>query len=50
MFYGQGGKDKLPAAPFTFLDEDKNGTNPKMDVRDANGQKVAGESRRRGTA
>ena len=39
MFYGQGGKDKQPVAPFTFLDEDKNGTNPKMDVRDANGKK-----------
>ena len=39
MFYGQGGKDKMPVAPFTFVDEDKNGTNPKMDVRDANGKK-----------
>lgn len=39
LFYGQGGKDKQPAPPFTFLDEDKNGTNPKMDVRDAKGKK-----------
>lgn len=39
LFYGQGGKDKQPASPFTFLDEDKNGTNPKMDVRDGNGKK-----------
>lgn len=39
LFYGQGGKDKQPVAPFTFLEEDLNGTNPKMDVRDANGKK-----------
>ncbi len=39
LFYGQGGKDKQPAAPFVFLEEDDNGTNPKMDVRDANGKK-----------
>ncbi len=39
LFNGQGGKDKMPAAPFVFVEEDKNGTNPKMDVRDANGKK-----------
>lgn len=39
LFYGQGGKDKQPVAPFTFLEEDMNGTNPKMDVRDADGKK-----------
>lgn len=36
LFYGQGGRDHQPAAPFVFLEEDSNGTNPKMDVRDAN--------------
>ena len=36
LFYGQGGKDKQPKPPFTFLSEDTNGTNPKFDVRDAN--------------
>ncbi|MGI4854831.1 MAG: hypothetical protein ACRYF4_12390 [Janthinobacterium lividum] len=39
LFYGQGGKDHQPEAPFTFVKEDRNGTNPKMDVRDANGKK-----------
>jgi hypothetical protein len=39
LYAGQGGPDKMPQAPFTFEGEDKNGTNPKMDVRDANGKK-----------
>jgi hypothetical protein len=39
MFYGQGGKDGQPIAPFKFIDEDTNGTNPKFDVDDANGRK-----------
>ncbi|MGI4757097.1 MAG: hypothetical protein ACRYGF_09640 [Janthinobacterium lividum] len=39
LFCGQGGKEKQPQGPFTFLQEDENGTNPKMDVRDANGKK-----------
>lgn len=39
MFYGPGGQDGQPAAPFTFISEDMNGTNPKFDVRDANGTK-----------
>jgi len=36
---GQGGKSKAPAEPFTFLDEETDGTNPKFDVRDARGKK-----------
>jgi hypothetical protein len=39
LYYGEGGKDGQPAAPFTFEAEDKHGTNPKFDVRDANGKK-----------
>lgn len=38
LFYGPGGKnDQPPVGKFTFLKEDLNGTNPKFDVRDANG-------------
>jgi hypothetical protein len=39
LLYGLGGDDGQPKPPFTFLDEDKNGSNPKFDVRDANGTK-----------
>lgn len=39
LYYGQGGKDGEPAPPFTFEGEDKHGTNPKFDARDANGKK-----------
>jgi hypothetical protein len=39
MFYGAGGQDGQPAAPFTFISEDSNGTNPKFDIRDANDTK-----------
>ncbi len=39
MFYGQGGEEHLPVAPFKFVEEDKNGTNPKFDVTDANDKK-----------
>jgi hypothetical protein len=39
MYAGQGGTDKMPKPPFVFESEDKNGTNPKMDVRDADGKK-----------
>src|SRR5579875_1545949 len=28
LFYGRGGEDGQPKPPFTFLDEDKNGSNP----------------------
>jgi hypothetical protein len=39
LFYGQGGKDGMPAPPFKFQEEDLHGTNPKFDVRDARGAK-----------
>jgi hypothetical protein len=39
LFYGQGGKDGAPVAPFTFQAEDTEGTNPKFDVLDARGTK-----------
>ena len=37
LFYGQGGIDGAPTAPFKFESEDMQGTNPKFDVRDAKG-------------
>lgn len=39
LFYGEGGQDGRPVAPFKFIGEDMNGTNPKFDVKDANGRK-----------
>ncbi|WP_263418986.1 hypothetical protein [Terriglobus albidus] len=39
LFGGQGGRRKAPVEPFTFLNEDTDGTNPKFDVRDARGKK-----------
>lgn len=39
LFNGQGGAQRGPVPPYTFEDEDTNGTNPKMDVRDGNGTK-----------
>src|SRR5260221_713714 len=39
LFYGLGGKEHQPAPPFTFVKEDPEGTNPKFDVKDANGEK-----------
>jgi hypothetical protein len=37
--YGVGGKDHQPRGTFTFLQEDMEGTNPKLDVRDQDGVK-----------
>jgi hypothetical protein len=37
LFWANGSPDRVPAAPFTFLSEDLNGTNPKAQVRDAKG-------------
>src|SRR6185437_15680338 len=37
LVYGQGGEDGQPKPPFTFLGEKKHDSNPKFDVRDANG-------------
>ncbi len=39
MYFGAGGQQGQPVPPFKFIDEDKNGTNPKFDVDDANGKK-----------
>ncbi len=36
--YGYGGKKKVPQPPFTFIEEDKEGSNPKVKVMDANGR------------
>jgi hypothetical protein len=34
LYYGPGGEKDQPHAPFTFIDEDLDGTNPKYVVRD----------------
>lgn len=39
LLYGRGGSDRQPKAPFTFVEEDRNGTNPKFDARDSEGKK-----------
>lgn len=39
LYHGQGGQKNYPKPPFTFLEEDKSGTNPKFDARDGNGKK-----------
>ena len=39
LLYGQSGRGGLPVPPFTFLEEDHNGTSPKFDVRDGEGRK-----------
>ena len=39
LFYGPGGQDGQPKEPFTFIEEDRGGTNPKFDVRDTAGVK-----------
>ncbi|HYV03138.1 MAG TPA: hypothetical protein VFB82_01045 [Blastocatellia bacterium] len=37
LAWGEGGAAAAPKPPFTFLQEDSGGTNPKIEVRDANG-------------
>ncbi|HLG99585.1 MAG TPA: hypothetical protein VKX49_24975 [Bryobacteraceae bacterium] len=39
LYFGSGGKQDEPKAPFRFIDEDMDGSNPKFTVRDANGVK-----------
>ena len=39
LFYGPGGKAHAPQGTFTFVKEDLNGSNPKIDVTDRNGTK-----------
>jgi hypothetical protein len=36
--WGPGGEARAPRAPFEYVEEDFKGTNPKIKVRDANGQ------------
>lgn len=37
LFYGAGGKAGQPTAPFRFIEEDSDGSNPKFTVKDARG-------------
>jgi hypothetical protein len=37
--WGPGGEARAPKAPFEFIEEDFNGTNAKIKVRDANGER-----------
>src|SRR5579872_3996130 len=39
LIYGAGGEAGQPRAPFTFTEEDQEGSNPKFDVVDGNGTK-----------
>ncbi len=39
LFYGPGGPQHAPHSTFTFLKEDRQGSNPKFDVEDENGVK-----------
>lgn len=37
LLYGPGSPEMSPAAPFTFIEEDKSGESPKFEVKDAKG-------------
>jgi hypothetical protein len=37
LFWGSGAEHRAPQGPFTFVEEDKSGTNPKITVKDARG-------------
>jgi hypothetical protein len=37
LYYGPGGRDHQPRGPFTFLKEDRNGSNPKFTIVDTAG-------------
>ena len=39
LFYGPGGAEHAPHSTYTFLEEDRKGSNPKFDVQDENGVK-----------
>ena len=39
LFYGAGGAARKPGKNFTFLGEDKGGSNPKFEIEDENGAK-----------
>ncbi|MFN2502410.1 MAG: hypothetical protein ABR530_10420 [Pyrinomonadaceae bacterium] len=36
LFYGPGSPEKAPRAPFTFVEEQRDGESPKFEVKDAN--------------
>lgn len=38
LFWGNGAKERAPQPPFTFVEEDTDGTQPKVIVRDAKGR------------
>lgn len=38
LYWGSGARSRAPRAPFTFLEEDLSGTNPKITVMDAHGR------------
>lgn len=38
LFWGNGSAERAPKAPFVFVEEDTDGTQPKVVVRDANGR------------
>ena len=37
LFDGPGGKEHQPHGPMKFIEEDSKGSNPKFDLKDANG-------------
>src|SRR5262245_46806173 len=37
--WGPGGKERAPVPPFQFVKENLGGTNPKIDIRDARGER-----------
>jgi hypothetical protein len=37
LYWANGGPDRVPVGPFTFVAEDLGGTNPKANIRDARG-------------
>lgn len=37
LFYGPGSQELAPVAPFTFIEEDREGESPKLDVKDGRG-------------
>lgn len=39
LFWGSGSESRAPKLPFTFIEEDAKGTQPKIEVTDANGEK-----------
>ena len=38
LYWGSGARSRAPRGPFTFVEEDRSGTNPKITVKDAQGR------------